>query len=906
MLKRGFSFAPGYRLEQFLGRGQFGQVWRTSGPGGTATAVKFIDLSGGEGAKEHEGIKRVNQIRHANLMPITAIWLLDVHGQAIEDGPDVSQETMNLPPMPDPMATADSLPAISSPHISMPGPLEATGMLVSPQPEAAWLAVAMLLGGKSLQHRLRECVKNGLPGIPPKELISYMDESAKGLDFLNIPQHDLGEGLVAIQHCDVKPANIVLIGSSAVVCDFGLARILTRNQVTATSAAGTPAYMAPEAIAGRPSKTSDQYSLAVTYYHLRTGTLPVNDGTLWEVLDAHRTGKLDLSRVPEHEQAVLKRATALQWEERFESNLDFVESLRDALRSEGFTRPIMMPSQTTDFVGKPTAEIDPSVTLVPGVSLDGSTDTALGPRVQTAVNGANEDTKPTGAPVHAIAPALIDTTSQPAWWLQPKWLATGGAAIGVPLILAIAMSLGGSEPEVSSGGNGAGPVVVTPPDPGTDPQPIVVPEKTASDWLAEVVTQLPNDRSAAQKAFDAAAKLEPSLMIPQPFLMTGHKNQVIQVEFAENGGQLISVADDSSPFVWPTASIAGRAIGQAGPPLNNVKLAGANQQINVFAVDPSGKFVAVADTSGGLFTTQFSDLSKPLHNKSLESTEAISIAFHPSEPYLVAATIAPSSIVVMTRGASRGVGSAAFDVVDPIDRVMFDTSGRWLLILDESGMVSQLDWSEIKLVFDVAAAPTPVPVTSQGTRVMRMLATIGQSAAESVLVTGGEDGEVTLRSVGANSKVLALQSEMHNNPISSLAVSALGLAGPIASGDDFGNLAIWRADTQSPIARKPAHGAAISALALTDDGLWLAAASLDGTVTLWDLSAPDPALARLTANLGQANTLAIDPAQRFIAVGHDNGVIALWDLRHVKMLIGKTVEPTKPTNSPAAKNDKSI
>ena len=192
--------------------------------GGTAAAIKFIDLSGGEGAKEHEGIKRVKQIRHANLMPITAIWLLDVHGKAIEEAPDVTQETINLRPMVDPMATAGSLPSMSSPHISQPGILEATGMVVMPQPEAAWLAVSMLLGGKSLQQCLREYVKNGLPGIPPKELISYMDESAKGLDFLNLPQHDLGEGLVAIQHCDVKPANIVLIGSSAVVCDFGLAQ----------------------------------------------------------------------------------------------------------------------------------------------------------------------------------------------------------------------------------------------------------------------------------------------------------------------------------------------------------------------------------------------------------------------------------------------------------------------------------------------------------------------------------------------------------------------------------------------------------------------------------------------------------------------------------------------------------
>ncbi len=101
--------------------------------------------------------------------------------------------------------------------------------------------------------------------------------------------------------------------------------------------------MAPEAISGKPCRTSDQYSLAVTYYHLRTGSLPVNDGSLWEVLDAHRQGKLKLGLVPEPEQMVLRKATDLNWENRFDTNVEFVEALREALRSEGETRPSFLP-----------------------------------------------------------------------------------------------------------------------------------------------------------------------------------------------------------------------------------------------------------------------------------------------------------------------------------------------------------------------------------------------------------------------------------------------------------------------------------------------------------------------------------------------------------------------------------
>ena len=349
MLERGFEFAPGYRLQEFLGRGQFGQVWRASAPGGTAAAVKFIDLTEGSGQKEYSGIKRVKQIRQANLMPITAIWLLDAEGKVIADPSEDAIETIDAAALTD----------------------QPTGVALRPQVEPAWLAVAMLLGGQSLLQRLRECRQQGKSGIPPKELLSYMDDAAKGLDFLNESRHDLGAGQVAIQHCDVKPANIVMIGTSAVVCDFGLARILTRNQITATSASGTPAYMAPEAIGGKPSRTSDQYSLAVTYYHLRTGSLPVKDGTLYEVLEAHRRGELNFDNISADEKSVLQKATKLEWQNRFESNRDFVDALREALRGGTYAMPeldvgaprdqqetLASPPEHQDTSADPTATID--------------------------------------------------------------------------------------------------------------------------------------------------------------------------------------------------------------------------------------------------------------------------------------------------------------------------------------------------------------------------------------------------------------------------------------------------------------------------------------------------------------------------------------------------------------------
>ena len=83
MLHKGDEPITGYRLEKFLGRGQYGEVWKSSAPGRAKAALKFIDLSGKQGLKELRGVTRVKEIRHAHLMPITALWMLDEDGNVL-------------------------------------------------------------------------------------------------------------------------------------------------------------------------------------------------------------------------------------------------------------------------------------------------------------------------------------------------------------------------------------------------------------------------------------------------------------------------------------------------------------------------------------------------------------------------------------------------------------------------------------------------------------------------------------------------------------------------------------------------------------------------------------------------------------------------------------------------------
>lgn len=99
--------------------------------------------------------------------------------------------------------------------------------------------------------------------------------------------HELG-----IVHRDIKPENIMLSHSGEVkVADFGLARITNTDTKTLTQAGvtmGTPLYMSPEQIEGRPLDIrSDIYSLGVTCYHLITGSPPYDGETALAIAMQH-------------------------------------------------------------------------------------------------------------------------------------------------------------------------------------------------------------------------------------------------------------------------------------------------------------------------------------------------------------------------------------------------------------------------------------------------------------------------------------------------------------------------------------------------------------------------------------------------------------------------------------------
>jgi protein kinase-like protein len=92
-----------------------------------------------------------------------------------------------------------------------------------------------------------------------------------------------------VLHRDLKPANVMIDGDGNVrITDFGIATAAGQNE---TGFAGTPQYMAPEQIAGRPASIkSDIYALGLILFEVFTGKRAHDAKTLNELKQLHDTG----------------------------------------------------------------------------------------------------------------------------------------------------------------------------------------------------------------------------------------------------------------------------------------------------------------------------------------------------------------------------------------------------------------------------------------------------------------------------------------------------------------------------------------------------------------------------------------------------------------------------------------
>lgn len=196
----------------------------------------------------------------------------------------------------------------------------------------AWIAMEYVAGPTLEQVLSRP------EALKPEVALRIWREMASALDYAH------SKGIV---HRDVKPANIMIHEDGTVkITDFGIARDVASHQVThAGTVLGTPSYMSPEQVEGRPvDGRSDQFSLAVIAYEMLTGEKPFAAEPLPALLykiaheeppAAHRINPSLGWQVD----VVLRKALAKDPQERYETCSAFVGALEGACRSTRGWKP---------------------------------------------------------------------------------------------------------------------------------------------------------------------------------------------------------------------------------------------------------------------------------------------------------------------------------------------------------------------------------------------------------------------------------------------------------------------------------------------------------------------------------------------------------------------------------------
>ena len=143
---------------------------------------------------------------------------------------------------------------------------------------------------------------------------------------------------VGLLHRDIKSGNVMREeGGRILLMDFGL----TLESGIENDPSGTPAYMAPELLLGRPATiASEIYAIGVLLFHLLTGRYPVEGANLGELRSAHAAGtrrtvldvRPDLPVALAH---VVETATNVNPLRRFGSAGQMITALSDAIGMSG-------------------------------------------------------------------------------------------------------------------------------------------------------------------------------------------------------------------------------------------------------------------------------------------------------------------------------------------------------------------------------------------------------------------------------------------------------------------------------------------------------------------------------------------------------------------------------------------
>jgi eukaryotic-like serine/threonine-protein kinase len=259
------------------------------------------------------------------------------------------------------------------------------------------------VAGRSLLAMMEE-----RQAFPLPRLLRLMEQACRALDYAH--QHN-------IVHRDVKPANILLAELDTVkITDFGTAKILEIGGTQTGHIIGTPSYMSPEQVKGRPvDGRADVFSLGVILYELVTGEKPFPGKNVTTVIykivneDPISPIELDASLHPGLN-AVITKGLAKEPEDRFQSCGELLKALKTY-------REVSLGSQSPTLITRAPAFIREASPSTPAA------DPALtGERASRAVPVTQEPSAPAPSPFAANAPRKLYQPPAEEKPRAPIWL----------------------------------------------------------------------------------------------------------------------------------------------------------------------------------------------------------------------------------------------------------------------------------------------------------------------------------------------------------------------------------------------------------------------------------------------------------------------------------------------------
>jgi len=201
---------------------------------------------------------------------------------------------------------------------------------VATLPDKRPYVVMELVDGITLRQVFRDDPSPALP-----RLVRWLSDVLAGL----AAAHAIG-----VVHRDLKPENIVIATSGrAKVLDFGIAKVIHALPGaiiprTATGVAlGTPDYMAPEQILGRPiDGRADVYAAGIVLFEATTGRRPFWAKNEMEIMRGHierpvPSAKAIRADLPVALDRVIARALAKDPDERFPSATELAAALQASI-----------------------------------------------------------------------------------------------------------------------------------------------------------------------------------------------------------------------------------------------------------------------------------------------------------------------------------------------------------------------------------------------------------------------------------------------------------------------------------------------------------------------------------------------------------------------------------------------